>query len=196
MSKAPLNREKWLTTCVEKFRRDFKEAGFELPEKIRASCSWPSKSALAAKKKRIGEAWSAECSGDSTFETFISPILSDPIEVGAVLVHELAHCAVGLRAGHGAKFRACAVKMGLEGKMTATTASEKLKLRLQSIVRQIGEYPHAELKHSNAPKKQGTRMILVKCPDCEYQVRTTRKWIEVGVPTCPCGTEMKEEGGE
>jgi hypothetical protein len=38
-------------------------------------------------------------------------------------------------------------------------------------------------------------MILVKCPkpECGYQVRTTRKWLDVGVPTCPCGELMKAE---
>lgn len=196
MSKAPLDREQWLLKCLENFRRDFQNFGHPLPERIRASCSWPSKGALAKKKRRIGEAWSAECSGDKTFETFISPCLQDSVEVGATLVHELVHCAVGLKAGHGRMFRECAIKMGLEGKMTATKAGEKLKERLHAIAKRLGEYPHAKLKHSDAPPKQGTRMILVKCPVCEYQCRTTRKWLEVGVPTCPCGTEMIEEGGE
>jgi hypothetical protein len=159
-----VTREEWLLRCVAALRPDFERIDFCLPEKIRASCSWPSKSALAQKKKRIGEAWSAECSGDETFETFISPVLKDPLEVAATLVHELCHCTAGLDQGHNGRFRECAKKIGLEGKMTETVAGEALKVRLQEIVDEIGPYPHAELRHSNAPKKQGTRMLKVTCP--------------------------------
>ena len=33
-------------------------------------------------------------------------------------------------------------------------------------------------------KKQSTRMLRCRCMDCGYTLRTTQKWIEVGVPTC------------
>ncbi len=190
-----MNREQWLTECMNLLRPDFARAGFELPERIRVSCSWPSKSGLATKKKRIGEAWSAENSGDNSFEVFISPVLKDPIDVSATLVHELVHCAVGLEEKHKGNFVKCAKAMGLEGKMTATTAGETLKERLREIVEEIGEYPHAELKHSNAPPKQGTRMLKVECPACGCIVRMTQKWLdECGAPTCACGSEMYLEG--
>ena len=188
-----MNREDWLLECINKLRPVFLESGFELPEKIRASCSWPSKSGLAAKRRRIGEAWSAKNSGNDSFEVFISPVLKDPVPVAAVLVHELCHCAVGLEIGHKGIFKTCATRMGLEGKMTETTAGDELRDRLETLTAEVGVYPHVELKHSNAPKKQGTRMLLIRCPECGYQVRTTKKWIEVGVPTCPCGTEMEVE---
>ena len=190
-----MTREVWLLTLMERMRPDFDRAGFPLPGKIRASCSWPSKSALAAKKKRIGEAWSSDNSGDKHFETFISPVLQDSITVGATLAHELVHCAVGLREGHRGRFVVCAKALGLEGKMTATVAGEALKARLQEIIAEIGEYPHAELKYSNAPKKQTTRMLKVECPDCGCIVRMTRKWLdECGPPTCACGCEMVADG--
>lgn len=41
------------------------------------------------------------------------------------------------------------------------------------------------------PKKQATRMIKVCCPGCGYTIRTTQKWIDVGLPTCCCGEEME-----
>ncbi len=187
-------RENWLLQCIEKFRNDFIEVGATVPDKVRASCGWPSKSGLAAKKRRIGEAWSASCSGDETFEVFISPVLKDARLVLATLVHELVHCAVGVEKGHKGPFKRTALAIGLEGKMTETTAGETLLKRIDTIIAEVGTYPHAELKSSNAPKKQGTRMLLVKCPDCGYQVRTTKKWLEVGVPTCPCSVLMEVEG--
>ena len=192
-----MNREKWLSTCLERLRPDFERIGFMLPEKIRTSCSWPSKSALAQKKRRIGECWSAECSGDETFETFISPALKDSVEVAATLVHELTHAAVGLEEKHKRRFRECARAMGLEGKMTATTAGESLTARLKEIIKEIGEYPHAALTKSNAPPKQGTRMLKVECPACGCIVRMTQKWLDdAGAPTCACGEQMILEGDE
>lgn len=189
-------RENWLLVCIEKLRPDFIEVGSTIPDKVRASCGWPSKSGLAQKKRRIGEAWSASCSGDETFEVFISPVLKDGRLVLATLVHELVHCAVGVEKGHKGPFKKIALAIGLEGKMTETTAGEALLKRIDVIIAEVGTYPHAELKSSNAPKKQGTRMLLVKCPDCGYQVRTTKKWLEVGVPTCPCSVLMEVEDGD
>ncbi len=189
-------RESWLLQCIEKLRPDFIEVGSTIPDKVRASCGWPSKSGLAQKKRRIGEAWSASCSGDETFEVFISPVLKDGRLVLATLVHELVHCAVGVEKGHKGPFKKIALAIGLEGKMTETTAGEALLKRIDVIIAEVGTYPHAELKSSNAPKKQGTRMLLVKCPDCGYQVRTTKKWLEVGVPTCPCSVLMEVEDAE
>lgn len=190
-----MTREEWLQQLTDKMRPIFEGVGHPLPEKIRASCGFPSRGALATKRRRIGEAWSSDSSEDRTCETFVSPMVSDVLEVAAVQVHELCHCAAGVKKGHRKPFPGIAKAVGLEGKMTATVAGEDLKSTLQIFTDEIGLYPHAKLVHSSSPKKQGTRMILVKCPklDCGYQVRTTRKWIEYGLPTCPCGEKMKAE---
>ena len=191
-----MNREEYLSASVEELRPDFVRVGAELPAKIRVSCGWPSKGALAIKKQRVGECWSATCSGDETFELFISPALKDSIEVLATLVHEACHAAVGVEAKHGSAFKKVAKAMGLEGKMTATTSGEVLKVRLKELVTKLGEFPHAELKSSNSPKKQTTRLLKVKCIECECVVRITRKWLDdVGAPTCGCGGKMEEDNG-
>lgn len=188
-----MNREEWLLKCTDELRPDFIRVGAELPVKLRASCGWPSKSGLAPKKPRIGEAWSATCSGDETFEIFISPVLQDTTVVLATLVHELTHTSVGIEAKHGSAFKKVAKAMGLEGKMTSTSAGDRLVERLKEVLAKIGPYPHAELKFSNAPKKQTTRLRPVECPACGYLARITAKWLEVGLPTCPCGEQMVSE---
>jgi hypothetical protein len=132
-----MNREQWLNECIKQLRPEFEQLAHPLPEKIRASCSWPSKSGLAAKKRRIGEAWSSKNSADQSCEVFISPVLKEPVEVAATLVHELAHCAVGVETGHKGKFPKLAKALGLEGKMTATHASKELTVHLQQL--RIGE---------------------------------------------------------
>ena len=188
-----MTREEWLGKMVARLRPEFEKKGATVPKKVRASCGFPSKSALANKARRLGEAWSDKNSEDQSWEVFISPLLKDSIEVAGILVHELVHTAVGIECGHRGPFKRVAVAMGLEGKMTATTAGEQLKSLLTAITDKSGPYPHARLVASNRPKTQTTRMHLVKCPQCGYQVRTTRKWLEVGVPTCPCGSEMVAE---
>lgn len=189
-----MNREQWLNECIKQLRSDFEQLAHPLPAKIRASCSWPSKSGLANKKRRIGEAWSSKNSADESCEVFISPVLKDPLDVAATLVHELVHCAIGVEAGHKGGFPRLAKALGLEGKMRATHAGETLKARLQQLTDAIGPYPHAELTHSNAPKAQKCRLLKVVCEDCGCICRMSRKAIdEVGCPTCACGGQMVEE---
>jgi hypothetical protein len=192
---SPLDtRESWLLACIELLKPDFQAIGANVPEKLRASCGWPSKSGLAKKKRRIGEAWSAKCSGDETFEVFISPVLKDGRPVLATLVHEIVHCAVGVEEGHKGPFKKIALAIGLEGKMTETTAGETLLKRLDEIIAEVGPYPHAELTSSNAPKKQTCRQLKVICKECGCICRMSRKAIdEVGCPTCACGGVMEEE---
>ena len=66
------------------------------------------------------------------------------------------------------------------------------------MLEELGPYPHAALTAglSSGKPKQGTRMLKVECPEDGYTLRTTAKWLAVGVPTCPCGTEMVAEVAE
>lgn len=189
------SREEWLGRMVDALRPTFAELGHPLPERIRVSCGWPSRSALSGKARRIGEAWSHRCSGDGAHETFLSPTLADPIEVGAVLVHELVHHAVGVENGHKGPFRACALAVGLTGPMRATTAGDALGERLHALAEELGPYPHAALNGGAGTKKQTTRMLKVTCTDCGCIVRMTRQWLDdTGAPTCACGGTMAEGG--
>jgi len=124
-------------------------------------------------------------------------VLKDPVEVGSTLIHELSHCAAGLDQGHKGRFRECARKIGLEGKLTETKAGDALTERLKEVISRIGPYPHAELKYSNAPKKQTCRQLKVVCEKCGCICRMSRQAIdEVGCPTCACGGQMMEEESE
>ena len=192
---APLaTREQWLNEAAKLLCPLFEEHGATIPTNTRYSCGWPSKSALSAKKQRIGECWTKDVSGDEHWEIFISPSLGDPIKVLGVLVHEIVHACVGLAAGHRGSFKKLATAVGLEGKMTATSESDALKARLKIISEKLGTYPHAALVGgSNGRKKEGTRLLKISCPDCGYTARVANKWLEVGLPTCCCGAEMEAE---
>jgi len=176
-----MNREQWLTDLAKHIEPLF--AGSTIPP-YRVACSWPSKSALSNKNKRIGECWSPECSGDGTVEMMISMGIDDPLEVASVLVHEMVHAVVGNKHGHKAPFKRVAIAIGLEGKMTATHAGSELAERLNTLFDKMPPYPHARLNASNK-KKQGTRMLKAECECCGYTVRLTQKWADIGAPICP-----------
>jgi hypothetical protein len=188
-------REAWLMTAIEHMRPWFAEVGAELPEKIRVSTGWSKR----ARKGSIGWTWVSSVAEDKVSNVFISPEVSESVKVLGILAHELVHVADDCQHGHGAEFKKIAVPLGLEGKMTATVAGEELSDQFEALVVIMGEYPHAKMLvgadggKTSGPKKQGTRMIKVECECCGYIVRTTQKWLDMGNPQCPKGTEMVPE---
>jgi hypothetical protein len=182
------NREAWLQAAVALATPMFESLGYAVPE-VRVACGFPSRNATGARSRRIGECWSSDAAGDKRSQIFVSPLLDDVTEVLATLVHELVHAVVGNKAGHGSPFKRCALAVGLEGKMTATTAGAALCARFAEWLATLGAYPHARLS-AMTRTKQSTRLIKCACDECGYTVRTTAKWIEtLGAPICPCNGE-------
>jgi len=181
-------KEQWLNTALTKFiRKHFTDAGYTVPDNVRLSTGWPSRGALA-KKRVLGQAWSAENSADETHEIIISVYLDDPCEVLATLIHEVVHVVVGHEVGHRKPFVDCMKLVGLEGKATATVASDDLKEKIAKWLPVLGWYPHAKLDGSEQ-KKQSTRMIKMECKECGCVVRTSRKWLETFGDEWPCPCE-------
>jgi hypothetical protein len=164
----------------------FLDAGEELPDpaKLRITCGWPSRGGTAKRKPVIGQCWDVEASGDLSNEIFISPMLEDAHDVAATVVHELIHVKYGSKVGHKGAFKRAALKLGLEGKMTATIAGEELTVKLKAIVLELGTYPHSRLTPTLKTKKQGTRMLKASCPKCGYTIRLTKQWALLGMPRC------------
>lgn len=190
------NREAWLMAFTILFRPRFQELGSPLPDKLRVSCSFPSRGGIkqSGKATTIGQCWYPDHSADGTTEVFVSPTIADPVNVAEILVHELVHAALGPGHGHGKVFKRLALAVGLEGKMTATYAGSRLRTDLAPMLRALGPYPHASLDATAAEKKQTTRLIKVTCSYCDYSVRVTRKWLdEAGGPLCPVHMDPMEE---
>jgi hypothetical protein len=196
-------REQWLGRAIEMMRPEFATAGAPLPENLAVSCSWPSGNPRTV----IGECWVAEASSRGYVEVFISPVLDQVAGIQGVLVtlrHELVHAAG--RRGHGKAFKVLAVELGLTGPMTATVASpELLDFINWTLLPRLGQYPHGAitgrgeilvpptepgdkpiiLRPDDRPKKQSTRMLKAECPECGYTIRLSKRWADVGLPTCP-----------
>jgi hypothetical protein len=185
-----LTREEWLQAGINGLAEMFAEIGETIPD-VYVSVGYPK--GARGKGKAIGQCHPAILSGDEKAHVFIHPCLTDSAQVLAVLAHEMIHALDNCESGHKGRFAKVAKAFGLEGKMTETTAGADLLERLNDLVSQLGEYPHATLKESG--KKQSTRMIKCECEWCGYIVRTSNKWIEeMGAPICPCEMSGIEEG--
>lgn len=190
-------REQWLLQAVKLLTPDFKRAGVELPP-VRVSVGWPG--GRGNKQNVIGQCWMPSAVEDGVPAIFISPVLTEksPERILGVLIHELVH-AVG-NPGHRGGFAKLAANMGLIAPWPATGESDILKAHLEKLAKKLGPFPHAVITPVRGlggvgperPPVQGTRMLKVQCPSCGYIVRTTRKWLEVGNPSCPEGDEMQE----
>lgn len=185
-----MTREEWLQKAIALCTtHKFKPAGFKVPQ-LRVSVGLPYG---RGSKKAIGQHWHPKASEDRLGAIFISPTINDSVQVLGTLVHEIVHGVVGNEAKHGKLFRDCAVAVGLEGKMTHTTAGKDLiKYFNKRIIKKLGKYPHSRLDVNGAgrpDKKQTTRMIKMEC-ECGYKCRASlTAIIENGPVICPHNME-------
>ncbi|MBK5145873.1 transcription elongation protein SprT [Budviciaceae bacterium BWR-B9] len=193
-------REEWLNNAILLLDPVFENLGAPLPAKIRVAIGFPSG---GLRGKSVGECWDPSVSRDGCYEIFIRPDYEYPeprenydIQILATLVHELIHAALGLKEGHGTRFRRMAKTLSLEGKATATYAGESFSEFIKPIVEKIGTMPHAlmltdkDTSKSSRPKKQKARYLKCICAECGYTVRAVRKWLDIGAPHCPLHGEM------
>jgi hypothetical protein len=187
-------REEWLTAGLDMYRPRIEAAGYKLPDKIKVTCSFPVGS--RGGKKTMGQCINPQASAGSITELLVSPTIECPLTALGVVLHELGHACVGVEAGHGPKFKAFCRALGLVGKATqAMPGEETLAWIKAEVLPMLGDYPHSAVDPSQR-KKQGTRMIKLICPETGYTVRTTKKWLALGVPTSPAGHEMVVDGEE
>jgi hypothetical protein len=216
-----MTRELWLEQAIETFwRARFAEVGYELPEHFHVSVGF-GHGAKRESKHINAQCWSRIASADGLNHIFISPQVGDTAEVLALLGHELTHAALdsdeGIQDGHVKRFAEIMTRLGFEGPMTSTKASDMLALELFTVAAALGEYPHGALdvdrartlqlapadpngtgvrtKVRTGPPAQTNRHIQLKCrtADCPcggYSVRTSLRWIGVGLPNCPMGNQM------
>lgn len=187
------NREQWLTEAADDIMGKFFDY-FELhfpgrvdEVRILASTGFPSAGGLT---KVVGQCWKSECSEGKSTQIFINPRLTDIVEVVAVLAHEVIHALDDCESKHRGKFVKAFRDIGLVGKATASEAGEEFAQYARDLEKVLGPYPHELLTPLKQHKKQSTRMLKLECECCGYIVRTTKKWLEIGVPSCPKGEQF------
>jgi hypothetical protein len=193
-------REAWLSYVAQRMAPMFKRLGAPLPAQLRIAIGFTSS---GRRSRHTGECWDNQCSEDRHFEIFIRPDLSEskdlmPMQVAAILSHELAHAAVGVAAGHRREFRRVARGIGLVGQMSATTPGPEFEQALRPILAAAGPLPHGRLQStadasSHSSRRKGPHSSRVKCVcgTCGYAAQTTRRWLDsAGAPLCPKHGQM------
>jgi len=169
-------RESWLSAAAIMLQHEvFPAAGIDPAAwesyRYRVACGFPiGFRGSRTGKVTLGQAFDPSISADGTFEVFINPILDNPVDVIAVLAHELIHVEAGIACGHRGRFASVARAIGLTGPMTATVPGDELRGKLQRIVAELGVYPHAKV-NPNARRKQGTRLLKLQCGSCNWTAR-------------------------
>jgi len=176
-------REQWLVAACDHLLDEYLQPvvlnTFKRPN-VRVSVGFPK-----GGRKIIAQCYVRAVSADKVNEMFVTPAIDDSLEILGTLVHELIHATDDCKSGHRGFFRKTALKVGLEGKMTATTSGEALKTRLATYLELVGPIPHAKLVTANI-KKQSTRMIKIECGGCGFIARASRKWADtVEGASCP-----------
>jgi len=179
-----MERHQWLEKALKALRVHFKSFGYDVPENIRVTIGWPK-----GGRKRIGECHYTANSTDKHFEIFISPELGQNSKYGdhpviEVIAHEICHTIAGYEAAHKAPFKKIATTIGLEGKMTSTLPGPLMRVFIDQFEKEHGPYPAGAMLRSMIKKKK-TYMIKCQCPECDYIVYTTEKWLAQGDPICP-----------
>ena len=195
-----MNRETYLNQITDKAVNLFKQHNWNLDEfrdKVKVSCGFPKGVRGSRNGKVIGVHYSTSVSENGYHEIFINPEISESINVIDTLLHELCHAIQREKYGnyvraHGREFGKIARSIGLEGKLSATTAGDNLKYIIQSWIKEIGEYPHAKMNMDYSTiKKQSTRLLKAICANNgEYKFRITKTIVNnYGLPNCPCCDE-------
>ena len=171
-------RESWLAAAAVALQHQvFPRANIESAQweqrRYRVSCGFPiGYRGSRSGKVTLGQAFDPSISADGTFEVFINPILDRPLDVLAVLAHELAHVWSGIQCGHRGDFARVARGIDLIGPLTSTTAGAWLSNELGDIAQILGAYPHAKID-PNSRKKQGTRLLKLQCSGCGWTARVS-----------------------
>lgn len=184
-----MNREAWLTEISKRIVPVFK--GLPMGP-FQVTCGWPCRFALGRRRRAVGECHAAESSKAGVYEIFISPLLEKPLEVAGTLIHEMAHIAAGIPAGHGKGFVRVCRHVGLtSGKPTSVMPGALLNERLEKIIADLPTYPHVAMSPVFKRKPVVAKAVTAECPDCGCRVRITFAWIEkAGLPRCGCGGQM------
>lgn len=218
-------REEWLNEAVNHISLLYAKTSengepVSVPD-VRVSVGFGSHSARTAG----GWCFPSKAAEDGVHQIFISPQYGarDVQQILCALIHELAHAIDDCESKHAGRFRKLVSQMGLVAPFTQSIPNEGLIEILKPIADTLGPYPHSSLIMTETKKKQTTRMLKMDCkaivgeneelpnanPEvveeyasrigetCGYQVRTTQKWISVGLPNCPIhGTPLEVEGSK
>jgi hypothetical protein len=173
------NRETWLAEFASQAKPHIAASigglGGNEEAVVRLSCGFPPKTGRKATAAAIVP---PSASDDFTAEVFVSPTVDNAQQVAALLLPLLKVALQG-------NWRSASPKVA------APAAS--LPSWADAILANLGEYPHAKIEITAAPK-QTTRLIKVACLNDGYIARVSRSTlVNLGSPICPaCNQSLVE----
>lgn len=177
-------RESWLYNATLFLFEHMQRSGLP-PVPVRVSCGWPMSGGGGDKHVTIGQCFPPTMCADGVAQIFISPRLSDSIDVLGTLLHEMIHAHFHGRFGHRKEFSQAARKVGLDGPPTATVVGAQLRPFLQEYVSRVGAYPHAAIVPRQKEKAPGSRLRLYECScDPPIKVRVASKEFDATCNRC------------
>lgn len=165
--------------------------------------------ASAGRRSALGWFWGNswhKTKKDSWHEINLCAEHLDSCDVGELIIHEMAHAenhTLGIRdctggRMHNKHFKTMAERLGLivePRNKSVGYGFTKIGPDAQKFLDKVKFDKEIFLRHRNKhvgkTKSGGTRMLKCECGKCGYVARITQKWIDVGLPTCPCGEEME-----
>jgi hypothetical protein len=194
-------REEWLSECADLMLLELFTPITTIRSSMRIKVSVGYAPNTKANSNVIGCCLSSVCSGEGYNEIFISPTINDSSTVLATLAHEICHAIDDNKSGHRGEFARLARAVGLAGKLTATTAGDKLQTSIDEYIDIMGEIPHSAVDLSSKPR-QKNRNLKVWCDSCGFKFNTSITQINhvietAGCISCPaCARDMQHNGGQ
>ena len=191
-------REAWLVAAVEELRTHvFGGTEFD-PGVVLLSTGFPHARGLARSKQVIGECWDpgytpgGSCAPAGGAQILLSPVVHDSVFALDVLIHELAHAAVGTRHGHRGDYIKAAKALGLQKPWSTASAGPGLVEILRGIARELGPYPHPGFEQPKevqtdptSEKPRSNRHRKCVCAKCGHSVvRMSKKQLAEGGVLC------------
>lgn len=163
----------------------------EAPGEVTISFGFPSKNARRGKNQRLGEYAPIlkDCKAGPGIVSLNPAIFDNPSRVLDVLLHEMIH-ATRPDDGHRGQFGKLARRVGLVGKLTATTAGPELQVSLDTMLDQLPPMPTGYGDINAGRKKQSTRMLKYECPGCGQIVRAATDCLNITCEDCGVHYEL------
>lgn len=128
-------RKQWIADAVTPLRLDL-ESIAPVPPDLTLHVGFPARFVKHTSLDCLGC-----CNHRPSLQIFISPTLTHPLKVLAVLAHELIHASLGWGHDHDEVFEKAAQELGFVGEMDAASPGPELTNRLNEISNTLGSYP-------------------------------------------------------
>jgi len=194
-----MTREEWLRNAVELLDSDLFKGGLDvMNNNYQIACGW-------TRRNKVSEVIfpydGPDVQLDDLFPNTIhvSVTCADPKEMLVNLAYACIQCFYGIRSTGNKKFKTLAESFYFDAPYNKCNPSSYLMDIIdnvyQKMVVRFGEFPGKPIvirkKETNKDKKKNT--VKLFCPECGYEMKTTRKMFEQHdkkLPTCVCGAKM------